>query len=148
MCRPRWWMRLLRRVHTTSIDWLHWQWGITVEATVILNSRLMMWMVAAMLLPSSIVVFKVILVVLLVVHLQLAHSGWRKTAWGPIFGRVWRQVSVLNAKSRTGVCTCSVVLVYRGGVGDLRPAKCMHARDKILVPEAKQHQGGCTVVWG
>lgn len=41
--------------------------------------------------------------------------------------RVWRQVSVLDVKSRTGVCACSVVLLDQGGEGELRAAKRMHA---------------------
>jgi len=151
MCRPWWWMRLLRRVHaTTAIDWLHWQRGITGEAIVILDSRLVMCVVSAMLLPASTVVFKGILVVLLVIHLQLAHTGRRAMGL-----RTWLRASLAAGmrvrwpKAERGVCACSVeLLVYRGGVGDLWPAKCMHARDTVLVPGAKLHQRKWTAARG
>lgn len=41
-----------------------------------------------------------------------------------------KQVSVLDVEQneiQTGICTCTVVLLYLGGVGDLRAAARMHA---------------------
>lgn len=63
-----WWM------HAGTIHGLHGQWRIAVEGIVILHRRLVVGVVASIVVPWSTMIIKVILVVmLLVVHLQLAH---------------------------------------------------------------------------
>lgn len=63
-------------MHACTIDGLHGQRGITVEAMVLLDGRLMMVrIVSRTLVPARIVIFEMILVMLLVVHLKLAHLG-------------------------------------------------------------------------
>lgn len=69
-----WWL------HARPVHWLHGQRGITIEAMVILYGRLVMGLVGGTLVPASIVVFKMVLVMLLVIHLQLAHVGRRWTS--------------------------------------------------------------------
>jgi hypothetical protein len=63
-----WW------VHAISIHRLHLQWRIAMEAIVLLHRRLMVCIVSCIVRPSGAVITKVILVVvMLVVHLELAH---------------------------------------------------------------------------
>jgi hypothetical protein len=70
--RVMWWM------HAGSVHWLHWHGGITVEAIVVLHGRLMVGVVSSIIVPCSTVIVKMILVVVVfVVHLQLAHSEWQ-----------------------------------------------------------------------
>jgi hypothetical protein len=71
--RVMWWM------HAGSVHWLHWHGGITVEAIVVLHGRLMVvGVVSSVIVPCSTVIVKMILVVVVfVVHLQLAHSEWQ-----------------------------------------------------------------------
>ena len=68
MCRPRW-------VHSCRIDRLHRKRGIAVEAIVVLHGRLVLGMAIrdSIVMPVRIMVFKRLLVVVLVVHLELAH---------------------------------------------------------------------------
>jgi hypothetical protein len=68
MCRPRW-------VHSRRIDGLHRKWGIAVEAIVVLHGRLVLRMaIRNSIMPVRIMVLKrLLVVVVLVVHLELAH---------------------------------------------------------------------------
>lgn len=68
-----WW------VHAGSIHGLHLQWWVTVEAIVVLHGRLVVRVVSSTVVPAGTMIIKMILVmvVLFVVHLQLAHSEWR-----------------------------------------------------------------------
>jgi hypothetical protein len=68
-----WW------VHAGAVHGLHGQRGIAVEAIVVLHGRLVVVrVVGSTVMPRRAVVIKMILVVvLLVVHLHLAHSAAR-----------------------------------------------------------------------
>jgi hypothetical protein len=63
-------------LHAGAIQWLHGHGRIVVVGTVVLHWRLVMVrVVTGVIVPCSTVVIKMILVVVLfVVHLQLAHS--------------------------------------------------------------------------
>jgi hypothetical protein len=75
MRRPWCWLWVMWWVHAGRVHWLHGHWRIVVVAIVVLHWRLMMvGVVASVVVPCSTVVIKMILVVVLfVVHLQLAH---------------------------------------------------------------------------
>jgi hypothetical protein len=80
MRSPRCWMCLVRWMHIRPIERLHGKWGEIVEAIVILDRRMMMWVVSTIPVPSSMLVLERFLVmVVLVVHLQLAHVDVRQT---------------------------------------------------------------------
>jgi hypothetical protein len=65
---------MVRWVHASAVHRLHGQWRIAVEAIVVLNWRLMVWVVSSTIMPCRTMIVKMIRVmVLLVVHLQLAH---------------------------------------------------------------------------
>jgi hypothetical protein len=127
--RVMWWM------HAGAVDGFHGKRRKGVEGIVVLHWRLMVWVVSIISMPCRVVIlerFLVVVVVVLVIHLQLAHVG--------IAGRVlerWCIRASVGTSVRvgwgaevgwqTGICTCTVVLLYLGGVGDLRAAERIHA---------------------
>jgi hypothetical protein len=120
-------------MHASPVDGFHWKRREAVEARIVLHWRLMVWVVSIISMPSRMVIlerFLVVVMVVLVIHLQLAHVDLQQRCWSGVSVRVWEQVSVLGAEqSRVpeGHMHLHVVLLYLGGVGDLRAAERIHA---------------------
>jgi hypothetical protein len=78
-------------MHAIPIDRLHRKWRITVEAIVILNRRLMMMrVVSTILMPCRVrILERFLMVVVFVVHLQLAHGELLQTSKSRVSVRVW-----------------------------------------------------------
>jgi hypothetical protein len=70
----------MRWMHVTPIERLHGKRGKIAEAIVVLNWRMVMWVVSTVSVPARMLVLERLLVmVVLVVHLQLAHVELRQT---------------------------------------------------------------------
>lgn len=73
-------VEMLRRMHAGGIHGLHGQRGIATESIVVLDGGLvvvMVGIVGTVVVPCSTVVIEVIrVVVVFVVHVQLAHVEW------------------------------------------------------------------------
>lgn len=68
----------MRGVHRRAVDGFHWERRIAAEAIVVLDWRLMVRIVSRIVVPTRILIVKMIVVVVLVVHLQLAHGEVRR----------------------------------------------------------------------
>jgi hypothetical protein len=83
MCSPRYRVRLVWWMHAGPVDGLHWQRRKIVEAIVILDRRLVVWVVSVIPMPSRTMIIERLLVVVavlvLVVHLELTHIGLQET---------------------------------------------------------------------
>ena len=67
-------MCLVWRMHISPIDRLHGKRGKVVEAIIVLDRRMMVRIVSTVSVPSRMLILKrLLVVVVLVVHLQLAH---------------------------------------------------------------------------
>lgn len=69
-----WWM------HAGAIDGFHGERWIAGEAIVILNRRLVMWVICRIRSPGGMLVLKGLLVEMVVIHVQLAHVGEKAVA--------------------------------------------------------------------
>jgi hypothetical protein len=94
-------MRLVGWMHASPVDGFHWERRKVVEAIIVLDGRLVMWVVSVISMPSRMMIlerFLVMVVVMLVIHLQLAHVELQETYGSGVSVRVWERVSVLNAE--------------------------------------------------
>jgi hypothetical protein len=91
-----WWM------HASPVDGFHWERRKSVEAIVVLHRRLVMRIVSIISMPSRSVILErflvVVMVVMLVIHLQLAHVEMQFRYGSGVSVRVWERVSVLDAE--------------------------------------------------
>ena len=82
---PRCWVGLVglvRRMHASAIEGLHGEWRKSGEATVVLDWRMMVWIVSTIAVPGSMMVLeRVLMVVVFVIHLQLAHAWLQTVQW-------------------------------------------------------------------
>jgi hypothetical protein len=62
------------RVHAVAVKRLQRQWGVGMETIVVLHGGRVVWVVASTLVPACVVVIEGVLVVFMV-HVQLAHVG-------------------------------------------------------------------------
>jgi hypothetical protein len=121
----------MRWVHASAVHGLHLQWRVAMESIILLDWRLVMWVVSGIVVPSSTVVVKMILVMVLVVHLQLAHvdvgTGQFDFVYPCKYGSECPVQILSKANSLSSIC--AMVLLYLGGVGggDLRTGAHMHA---------------------
>jgi hypothetical protein len=96
--RVMWWM------HAGAVDGFHGKRRKAVEGIVVLHWRLMVWVVSIISMPCRVVIlerFLVVVVVVLVIHLQLAHVGLQEGYWsGGVSVPVWEQVSVLGGEQK------------------------------------------------
>lgn len=126
-------MSLVGWMHAVPVDGLHRERCKAVEAIKVLDWRLVVWVVSIIAMPSRMVIlerFLVVVMVVVVIHLQLAHVEWQYVLEWCIRASVGTSVRVgcgAEVGCQTGICTCTVVLLYLGGVGDLRAAERIHA---------------------
>jgi hypothetical protein len=74
-------MCLMRRMHVSPIERLHGKRGKVVEAIIVLDRRMVVRIVSTVSVPSRVLILKrfLVVVVVLVVHLQLAHVELQQT---------------------------------------------------------------------
>lgn len=102
MRSPRCRMSLVGWMHAVPVDGLHRERCKAVEAIKVLDWRLMVWVVSIIAMPSRMVIlerFLVVVMVVVVIHLQLAHVEGSRY-WSGVSVRVWERVSVLGAEQK------------------------------------------------
>ncbi|KAH8621232.1 hypothetical protein IG631_24082 [Alternaria alternata] len=87
-------------MHAGPVNEFHCERRKVVEAIIILDCRMLTWVVSlfsmtfeTMILERFLVVTRV---VMFVIHLQLAHVAWQETYGGGVCIRVWEGVIVLD----------------------------------------------------
>jgi hypothetical protein len=87
-------------MHAGPVDGFHWERRKSGEVIVVLHRRLMMRIVPVVSMPSTTMILErflvVVMVVMLVIHLQLAHVELQLRYGSGVSVRVREQVTVLD----------------------------------------------------